>query len=132
MQTVISKLGQKDAMRLGRQRLTEIGVMKSQSLVLDGDHLESMQREAELVKSVKEINEKQREEDRQKSKRETSKLHATETGGALKKFIDEHNGHATKKTIAKTHVCATHLKCCNVSFKCCSDESKTSLVDVEH
>jgi hypothetical protein len=60
MQAVISKLSQKERMRLGMQRLTAIGVMKSQSLILDGDHLDSsLRREAEFVKVVKEIGEKQ-------------------------------------------------------------------------
>jgi hypothetical protein len=45
--TIISKLGQKYGMKLGKQRgLTVIGVVKRQSLILDGDHLESVPREA--------------------------------------------------------------------------------------
>jgi hypothetical protein len=34
MQAVISKLSQKEGMRLGMQRLTAIGVMKSESLMM--------------------------------------------------------------------------------------------------
>lgn len=73
--------------QLGKGRLTAIGVKKSQSLILDGgDHLESVQREAEFVNLVEEIHEKQREEDRQKKQKETSELHAT-ADDTLKKFI---------------------------------------------
>ena len=42
MQNIMSKLGQKDGMQLGNQRPMAIGVIKSQWLILNGDHLECM------------------------------------------------------------------------------------------
>lgn len=71
------------------------------STKLDEDHLESKQREAELVKSVEEINQKQRKEDRQKKEKETSELYAIAVmDDALRMFI-ENNGDAAKKAVTK-------------------------------
>ena len=94
MRNIMSKLGQKDGMRLGRRRLTAIGVTKSQSLILNEEHLESMRKEAELMQSVEEINDKQREEFREKKEKRTRELHAM-ADEALKK-LTEQNGNASK------------------------------------
>jgi hypothetical protein len=127
MQSIISRLGQKNGMRLGKRRLTALGIIKSQSLILNGDHLESMRKEAELMRSVEEISDKQREEDREKKEKELRELHAI-ADDALKKLVDN-NGDATKKAVTKKHICAILLKCCNISFKNYNNESKASLVD---
>jgi hypothetical protein len=110
-------------MKLCKRRLPEMEVIKIQSFITDGDHLDRMQRETELVKWSRRLMTNNGEEDQKKKGNKCSSCIAD---NSLKKLIEHRRSKEGRHQ--KHIISAILLKLCDICLNS-NNESKTSLVD---